>query len=84
MTWPDSMLGSYGDMLTVDETSAVLNIESRTVRSLLVHCNPAVRLPGVKIGTSWRIARQELRAYLVVHHNTEPSFGSRTAQRGTL
>ena len=67
--WPDLMLADLGEMLTVDEISAVLSIESRTVRGLLVHANPAVRLPGVKIGTSWRIARQELRTYLVAHHN---------------
>ena len=81
--WPDSILNSYADLLTVDETSTVLNIEPRSVRSLLVHANPAVRLPGVKVGTNWRIAREELRTYLLAHHNANYSSDSGTAQRGT-
>lgn len=81
--WPDSILTGYADLLTVDETSAVLNVDARFIRSLLVHTNPSVRLPGVTIGTNWRIVREELRTYLLAHYNANTFFGSGTAQRGT-
>ena len=77
--WPDSILNSYTDLLTVDEASTVLKIDARSVRSLLVHANPSVRLPGVKIGTNWRIVREELRTYLLAHHNANARSSSGTA-----
>lgn len=67
--WPDSMLRRYGDMLSVSDVSRVLNMEPRNVRGLLTTVDVSTRLPGVKIGKSWRIARDQLHRYLVIHHN---------------
>lgn len=68
------MLRAYADMLTVDEISRILSIEPRKARELLTPPDASIRLPGVKIGKSWRIARDELCSYLVTHHNDDPSF----------
>ena len=67
--WPGSMLGRYGDMLSVSDVSRVLNMEPRNVRGVLTTVDVTTRLPGVKIGKSWRIARDQLHRYLVIHHN---------------
>lgn len=63
------MLRRYGDMLSVSDVSRVLNMEPRNVRGLLTTVDVTTRLPGVKIGKSWRIARDQLHRYLVTHHN---------------
>ena len=81
-TWPDSILRHYGDMLSVADVSRALKLEPRNVRGLLTSSDAAIRLPGVKIGKSWRIARDQLRVYLLVHHN-EDSAPTQHAQRGT-
>ena len=56
-------------MLTVADTARMLNLEERAIRYLLTVTNPTLQLPGVKIGKSWRIPRDELRSYLLHHHN---------------
>ncbi len=82
MMWPDSMLRRYGDMLSVADVSSVLGLEPRNVRCLLTSGDAAIRLPGVKIGKSWRIARVQLRAYLIGHHNDDSALSSEDAKRG--
>lgn len=69
--WPESMLHNYGQMLTVGEVAHILNLGQRNVRDLLTTTDEHVRLPGVKIGKSWRISRAQLSAYLRSHHNEE-------------
>ena len=78
------MLHAYGEMLSVTEVARALNLEERNVRNLLTSSDPTMRMPGVKIGKSWRIARDQLRTYLLVHHNEDSTLTSPTAQRGTL
>ena len=80
--WPDSMLRRYGDMLSVADVSCVLRLEPRNVRCLLTSSDAAIRLPGVKIGKSWRIARDQLRAYLIGHHNEDSALSSQNDERG--
>lgn len=82
VAWPDSMLGRYGDMLSVADVSRVLNLEPRNVRCLLTSTDSATRLPGVKIGKSWRIARDQLRIYLIFHHNEDSALSSPNDERG--
>ena len=67
--WPEAMLAAYGEMLTVTDVAQVLNVEPRNVRGLLTTADLASRLPGVKIGKSWRVARSQLASYLVHHQN---------------
>ncbi|WP_146072779.1 helix-turn-helix domain-containing protein [Cryobacterium sp. Y62] len=83
MMWPDSMLRRYGDMLSVADVSCVLRLERRNVRCLLTSTDATTRLPGVKIGTSWRIARDQLRAYLIGHHNDDCALRSEDDERGS-
>jgi excisionase family DNA binding protein len=71
--WPDSMLGTYAEMLSVNDVAHALNVQEDTVRGLLTHPNPSNRLPGVKIGKSWRISRNQLCDYLIQHNNVGPS-----------
>jgi excisionase family DNA binding protein len=74
LAWADAMLASYGEMLTVTDVATVLNVDARNVRVLLKSADTSRRLPGVKIGKSWRIARSQLTSYLVDHQNqpTDP------------
>ena len=69
LLWPEVMLAPYGEMLTVTDVAHVLNVEPRNVRGLLTTADMASRLPGVKIGKSWRVARSQLTSYLVRHQN---------------
>jgi hypothetical protein len=82
MMWPDSMSRRYGDMLSVADVSCVLRLEPRNVRCLLTNSDAGIRLPGVKIGRSWRIARDQLRAYLIGHHNVDSAHGLEDDERG--
>jgi excisionase family DNA binding protein len=61
------MLRSYGHMLSVNQVAEALNLDPRIVRTLLVQTDAQKRLPGVKIGKSWRISREQLRTYLLTH-----------------
>ena len=81
--WPDTMLRAYGDMLSVNDVADVLNLGERNVRNLLSSSDASIRLPGVKIGKSWRISRDQLRAYLLTHHNNDSTPNSLNAERGT-
>jgi excisionase family DNA binding protein len=81
--WPDTMLRAYGDMLSVTEVARALNLEERNVRNLLSNGDASIRLPGVKIGNSWRISREQLRSYLLTHHNNDSALNSSNAERGT-
>lgn len=81
--WPDTMLHAYGDMLSVTEVARALNLEERNVRNLLSSSDASIRLPGVKIGKSWRISRDQLRTYLLTHHNNDSALNSSNAERGT-
>lgn len=81
-SWPDTMLRAYGDMLSVSDVAHVLNLEERNVRNLLTSSAASTRLPGVKIGKSWRIARDQLRTYLLTHHNQDSALSSSVAERG--
>jgi excisionase family DNA binding protein len=81
--WPDTMLRAYGDMLSVTEVAHALNLEERNVRNLLSNSDASIRLPGVKIGKSWRISRDQLRTYLLTHHNDDSALNSSNAERGT-
>ena len=81
--WPDTMLRAYGYMLSVSDVAHVLNLEERNVRNLLSNSDASIRLPGVKIGKSWRIARDQLRTYLLTHHNNDFALSSPNAERGT-
>ena len=83
VTWPDSMLGRYGDMLSVSDVSRALNLEPRNIRCLLTSTDAATRLPGVKIGKSWRIARDQLRTYLISHHNEDSALSFPNDERGS-
>ena len=67
--WVDTMLERYGDMLTVREVASILAVEERTVRELLAFADPAKRLPGIKLTNFWRIAKVELRQYLLMNRN---------------
>lgn len=82
-TWPDTMLSRYADMLSVRDVARVLNLEEGNVRNLLLSNDPVMRLPGVKLGKSWRIARDQLRVYLLAHHN-DSGLGATNDQRGKL
>ncbi|MDH6238562.1 helix-turn-helix domain-containing protein [Cryobacterium sp. CG_9.6] len=82
VTWPDSMLGRYGDMLSVSDVSHVLNLEPRNIRCLVTSTDVATWLPGLKIGKSWRIARDQLRAYLIGHHNDDSALSFPNDERG--
>lgn len=70
--WPEVMLAPYGEMLTVTEVAHVLNVVPRNVRGLLTTADRGARLPGVKVGKSWRVARSQLASYLLRHQN-EPA-----------
>lgn len=83
LTWPDSALSSYGDMLTVGEVSRVINLGERSVRDLLTTSDPASRLSAVRIGKNWRIPREQLRAYLLAHHNEQAALNPQDDERGT-
>ncbi len=48
-------------LLTCDEAAAYLRLHPRTVGRLL----KARTLPGVKVGSQWRLRRADLDAYLV-------------------
>lgn len=79
--WPESFL-SYGQMMSVRDVALALNIEESNVRRLLTTPDRNVRMPGVKLGTSWRVDRDQLRGYLIANHN-DPAVSS-THQRGEL
>ena len=66
--WPDSLLRDYGQMMSVRDVAQALNIEESNVRALLTATHPAGRMPGVKLGKSWRIDRDQLRVYPLAHH----------------
>jgi len=74
LAWLDVMLAPYGEMLTVADVATVLNVDVRNVRGLLKTADTSRRLPGVKIGKSWRIARSQLTSYLVDHQNQASDF----------
>lgn len=82
-TWPDTMLSRYGDMLSVRDVARALNLEEGNVRNLLLSNDTSMRLPGVKLGKSWRIARDQLRAYLLAHHN-DSALSPANDERGKL
>lgn len=48
------------DILTVEETAAILRCDYETALRLL----RAGKLPGVKVGHQWRISRQRLMHYV--------------------
>lgn len=73
--WPDSLLRGYAQMMSVREVAQALNIEESNVRGLLTASQAKVRMPGVKLGKSWCVDRDQLRAYLLAHHN-DPSLSS--------
>lgn len=78
--WPDTLLRDYGQMMSVRDVAKALNIEESNVRGLLTATHAARRMPGVKLGRSWRVDRDQLRAYLLAHHN-DASLSS-THERG--
>ena len=82
--WPDSLLRDYGQMMSVRDVAQALNIEESNVRALLTATHPAGRVPGVKLGKSWRIDRDQLRVYLLAHHDDRSlsSTPSREANHG--
>ena len=51
---------SENDVMTTEEVSQYLRIDEQTVRDLL----RARKLPGRKVGRSWRVLRSELDAWL--------------------
>ncbi|MFZ1265814.1 MAG: helix-turn-helix domain-containing protein [Anaerolineae bacterium] len=57
---------SENDVMTTEEVSQYLRIDEQTVRDLL----RARKLPGRKVGRSWRVLRSELEAWL---RQSEPS-----------
>lgn len=67
--WIDTILHRYGDMLSVREVAAILAVEERAVRELLTFPDPSKRLPGIKLTKTWRIAKPELRQYLLMNRN---------------
>ncbi|MCU1530415.1 MAG: hypothetical protein JWP75_4178 [Frondihabitans sp.] len=81
MAWPEAMLAAYGDMLTVTEVATVLNVEPRNVRGLLTTADLGIRLPGVKIGKSWRVARSQSTSCLLRHQNETAIFRDEEAKR---
>lgn len=83
LAWPDAMLRPYGHMLSVNQVADVLNLDPRIVRKLLLQLDPAKRLPGVKIGKSWRISRDQLRTYLLTHHNEVFALEATNQEKGT-
>ncbi len=46
--------------LTVEEAAAILRVSTNTLRRLLRQG----KIPGVKVGNSWRISRKALDAFL--------------------
>ncbi|WP_234031372.1 helix-turn-helix domain-containing protein [Mycetocola zhujimingii] len=81
--WPDGMLSAYGHMLSVNQVAEVLSLDPRIVRKLLLQHDPRKRLPGVKIGKSWRISRDQLRTYLLTHHNEDFALVASNLEKGT-
>ena len=57
---------SENDVMTTEEVSQYLRIDEQTVRDLL----RARKLPGRKVGRSWRVLRSELEAW---QRQSEPS-----------
>lgn len=78
--WPDSLLCEYGQMMSVRDVAHALNIEESNVRGLLTAASSIVRMPGVKLGKSWRVDRDQLRAYLLAHHNQPASNSASTRE----
>jgi hypothetical protein len=68
-TWAEDMLAPYGDRLSVVDVAQVLGVEPRNIRGLLTTADIGSRLPGVKVGKSWRIARAQPASYLLRHQN---------------
>ena len=58
-------------LLTCDEAAAYLRLHPRTVGRLL----KAKTLPGVKVGSQWRLRRADLDAYLVGQGGTPEVAG---------
>lgn len=79
LAWPEAMLAPYGEMLTVNDVAVVLNVDVRNVRGLLTTADASRRIPAVKIGKSWRIARSQLTSYLVEHQNQPHTTNERAA-----
>ena len=48
------------EILTLDETAALLKLHRRTVESMLLRG----QLPGKKLGRQWRVLKSELIAHL--------------------
>ena len=48
------------EILTLDETAAMLKLHRRTVESMLLRG----QLPGKKLGRQWRVLKSELLAFL--------------------
>ncbi len=67
--WVDERLATCPELMTIRDVDKVLGIGERQVGRLLRLADPAKRLPGAKFGGSWRIAKPELRQYLLKSHN---------------
>lgn len=53
-------LAEFPPLVTTREAATILRVDNETVRRLLVQ----KKLPGIKIGGSWRIKRDDLFAIL--------------------
>lgn len=56
-------------LLNVDETAAVLGLNTKTVRALLVDTDPVRRLPGFRHGTRWCIPQRQLDGWAAAQTN---------------
>lgn len=81
--WIDEMLAEFDHFLTVKEVAVLLNVEERTIRTLLSTAVIERRMPGIKVGDQWRIPRARLREYLMIHQN-DSSAVTRASGEGTL
>ena len=61
-------LSDYPNLLGVPEVAQILGIEPNTVYIWLRNR----KLPGIKVGKSWRVLKEDIITYLEAH-KTEPS-----------
>lgn len=67
--WVDDRLADLPEAMSIRDVDSVLRIGERQVGRLLRLQDPVKRLPGAKFGGVWRIAKPELRQYLLKSHN---------------
>lgn len=65
MSRMDDLLDACPELMSASEVAALLGITPRTVLAWL----KAEQLPGYRLPSEWRVAREELREWLRRAHN---------------